>query len=225
LILVLCGFNVLGAQNVLPGYGGFWDLNVFRFDILKLVEFYPDKLPFVRNEIYAQYGRPFVNQIYRDYFRAQKWYQEKNNFSESWLTQREQTNAAFILSLEQSVKSIDEIIPIVLRNIEYTDGTAILTFTSRQQLVWSDGRVDFSVYGSDYGAYGSNWSSKKTLPWAVMGDWILVYSDSRTDFLKVVAYRVNHTTRRILDHVDGLVNWEDLVKLLRSQNRLIPAYG
>jgi hypothetical protein len=213
MFFVLCGLNILNAQNVLSGYRGFWERNR-SIRIFNLVDFYPDRLPFLRNEIYARYGRPFVNQIYRDYFRAQNWYEERSNFSDSWLSQNDRDNAALILSLEQSVKSIDDIIPLVLRNIEYTGGEAVLTFTSRQELVWSDRRVDFGVYSM-------NWSSRQTLPWAVMGDWILVYQDSYRDF-EVAAYRLDHSSRRIVSSDTGTVEWDAMVKLLRSQGRPVP---
>ena len=122
----------------------------------------------MRNEIYARYGRPFVNKIYQDYFREKSWYQEKSNFSESWLSQTDRDNAELILSLEQSVRSIDETTALVLKNIEYTDGRAVLTFTSRTELIWVDRRVDFGAYGMS----GHYEHSMPRLPWAT-GFWFM----------------------------------------------------
>ena len=211
LLLALCGTGMLHAQNVLPGYRGFWEQSR-RITVVDLVEYYPDQLPLLRNEIYARYGRAFTTQSYRDHFRAQSWYQEKSNFSESWLTQNDRENAALILSLEQSARGINDVAAQVLRNIEYSGGSAILTFTSRQQLVWSDRNVD-------YGPYGVSGFNKQTIPWFAMGDWVLIYQLSFNGY-NVVAYKLDHGTRKIIgDAVGGWVDSPVLERLLRAQGR------
>ena len=214
LLLVLCTVAMLQAQNVLPGYSGYWD-NPKKITILDLIEFYPDKLPYLRNEIFARYGRPFTTKVYQDYFRAKRWYQEKGNFSESWLSQTDSANAEFISSVEQTIQSIDATAAQVLKNIEYSDGRAVLTFTSRQQLIWSDRDVDF-------GAYGLSGSNKTNLPWFAMGNWILVYQyNSYFDTYHVVAYKLDHASRKILASESGNVESAILEKLLKAQGRPI----
>ena len=213
LMLVLCGASVLCAQSVLSGYRGYWERSR-QINIIDLIEFYPDHLPFLRNEIYARYGRPFVNQTYRDYFRAKSWYQEKSNFSESWLTQNDKVNAEFISSIERSVKNDEEVTAQVLRNIEYTGGRAVMTFTSRNELRWSDSQVDF-------GPYGLSGDYMQSLNWFVMGDWVLVfgYFGYRGSY-DVVAYKLDHAARRITDSVSRSdVDWEMLGRLLKAQGR------
>ena len=215
LLLVLCGTGMLCAQNVLPGYRGYWE-KTRRVDIFDLIEFYPDQLPFLRNEIYARYGRPFVNKTYQDYFRAKNWYREKSDFSESWLTPRDRENAALILSVENSIRNIDEITAQVIKNIMYTGKNAILTFTSRQELMWSDPEVDFGPYGiSGYNA--------QTMKWLVMGDWILVYKyNNHQDSYAVTGYKLDHGSQTITASAsrEG-VDAEVLQVLLHSQGRPI----
>ena len=211
LLLVLCGGGMLCAQNVLPGYQGYWE-RPRRITIFDLVEFYPERLPYLRNEIYARYGRPFVNRTYQDYFRARSWYQERSDFSEAWLSQTDRDNAEFINAVEQVKRSIDETATLLLKNIEYTDGRAVLTVTSRRELVWTDRRVDFGAYGLN--GYGTN-----TLPWFFMGDWILIYRSNYSDNYDVVAYRVDHSSKRILESATGRVDEDVLERLLRAQGK------
>ena len=214
LLLVLCNAGMLCAQNVLPGYRGYWE-RPRRINIFDLIEFYPEQLPYLRNEIYARYGRPFVNRTYQDYFRAKSWYREQSNFDEAWLSQTDRDNAEFIAAVERVTRSIDETTSLLLKNIEYTDGRAVLTVTSRRELVWTDRRVDF-------GAYGLNGYGTDTMPWFAMGDWILIYRYSGyMGEYDVVAYRVNHSSKRILESATGAVSREILERLLRAQDRLI----
>ena len=214
LLIALGAVVMLQAQNVLPGYSGYWE-NPRKINILDLIEFYPDQLPYLRNEIFARYGRPFTTKAYQDYFRARRWYQEKSNFSESWLSQIDRDNVNFIAAVEQTMQTIEAVAALVLKNIEYTDGRAILTFTSRQQVVWTDRRVDF-------GAYGLSGDSKKNLPWFAMGNWILIYQYNYFfDTYHVAAYRLDHSTKRILESVNGNVSEEILEKLLKAQGRQI----
>ena len=213
LILVICAMNTLGAQNVLPGYRGYWERSGL-INIIDLIEFYPDQLPYLRNEIYARYGRPFATQTYRDHFRAMSWYQEKSSFADSWLTQTERDNAEFIASVERGIGNMDQITSQVLRNIEYTGNRAVLTFTSRNELRWTDPTVDF-------GPYGISGDSVRTMNWFIMGDWILAYAEEWG--IDVIAYKLDHTTRRITASASrSSVDRRSLERLLRAQGRPIP---
>jgi len=218
LLFVLCGAGTLFAQNVLPGYRGYWE-NPKLINIIDLIEFYPDQLPYLRNEIYARYGRPFTTRIYQDYFRAKSWYRERSDFSESWLSQTDRANAEFIASVEQVTRSYVETENLLIRNIEYTGGGAVLTITSRRELVWTDQRVSF-------GAYGLNGYGRNTESYFTMGDWILIYSENwYWGGYDMIAYKLDHSSRRILDYVaDNLVSLDGLDRLLRSQGRTLHIY-
>ena len=196
LVLIVSGTFFIHAQQVLPGYIGIWENNVL-FSVLDLIGYYPDQLPFIRNEIYARYGRPFATQIYRDYFRAKSWYQEKSNFSDSWLSQTDRENAELILSLEQSISNADQVVTRILRNIEYTDGQAVLTFTSRSDVVWIDRRVNFNFYGL-------SGSSQQHLSWTILGDWVFLYERNYWSGYSVVAYRMDHAAKKVIGPADWL---------------------
>ncbi len=201
----------LGSQEILRGYTGFWEYNR-KITLLDLIEFYPDQLPYLRNEIYARYGRPFVTAVYRDYFLAKSWYRIRQNYSDAWLSKADSENAEFIRSIEQPSLNFQDTVTTVLKNIEYKNNSVLLTFTSKKSVLWTDPAVDF-------GAYGLNGSNARNLDWVVLGDWILVYGQSYyTDSYQVTAYKLDHKTRRILDSVYGEVEREGMEKLIQLQN-------
>ena len=222
LTLILAGTAIAHAQNILPGYDGILSRD-YKINILDLVPYYPDELGVLRNEIYARYGRPFATQIYRDHFKNQEWYREKNDFSDSWLSETDRENADFILSVEKSIRRLEDATNQVLRNIEYTDGTAVLAFTSFNNAMWIDRRVDF-------GFYGMSGSYRQIVEWFVMGDWYIVFEENFFDggyFL--AAYQLDHSTRRIINTAEKAVRKESfgetqfiwkLDDLLRSQGRI-----
>ena len=72
------------TSNDLAGYGN-WQLTL------------------ARNEIYARHGRPFDNANIRAHFQRTGWYTRNSNFRESWLTQLEMRNAAFIRDYQTRV--------------------------------------------------------------------------------------------------------------------------
>ncbi|MFW5867840.1 MAG: stalk domain-containing protein [Armatimonadota bacterium] len=61
------------------------------------------QLTLARNEIYARHGRSFNNANIRAYFNSTGWYSPNPAFRESWLSQTEQANAAFIRDYQARV--------------------------------------------------------------------------------------------------------------------------
>jgi len=61
------------------------------------------RLTLARNEIYARHGRPFSNDHIRAYFQSTGWYRVRSGFAESWLSQTESRNAAFIADYQRRV--------------------------------------------------------------------------------------------------------------------------
>jgi hypothetical protein len=190
---------VVPAQDVLPGYDGFWASHRGMITVLDLAGFQPERLPFLRNEIYARYGRAFTSQAYRDYFNIQHWYRIRDNYSDAWLSENDVKNAALIRSLELAPLPT-ETLRRVLENIEYLGTGAVLTFSSPNRLVWTDPNVDF-------GPYGINGYGTRIRPWVSFGGWILVYG--KTEYWNeyhVAAYQLDHDARRILATVQGAVD-------------------
>lgn len=64
------------------------------------------EINYAKNEIYARHGRRFQSKELQDYFNAQSWYYgtvDAADFSESWLSDIEKKNAAFLADIEFSI--------------------------------------------------------------------------------------------------------------------------
>ena len=55
----------------------------------------------VRNEIYAQYGKPFSDKKWSQYFSRQSWYSPTENFSEDWLNPTAKNNVLLLLKMKK----------------------------------------------------------------------------------------------------------------------------
>jgi hypothetical protein len=66
----------------------------------------------------------------------------------------------------------------------------------------------------DFGFYGASDSASQTMPYLVMGDWILAYD--YTDYI-VTAYKLNHSAKTITDSVQSAKTPEKLKKLIQAQ--------
>jgi hypothetical protein len=58
------------------------------------------RLALLRNEIFAQYGRPFKKDKIREHFESQTWYRENDQFSLDVLSAVDKANATLIKSFE-----------------------------------------------------------------------------------------------------------------------------
>ncbi|MDR1177427.1 MAG: YARHG domain-containing protein [Spirochaetaceae bacterium] len=197
------------AGEVLQGYDGYWTRQG-RIDIFNLVRFYPDRLPFLRNEIYARYGRAFVNAEYQAYFNGQSWYRVRNNYTDAWLSADDRYNAEFIRSVEQSAPGFADTVKTLLQNVEYQGDGLVLVFSSKQSLFVERGGDDaFDVYGRAL--------DRDQLPWIIMGDWVITYQSSGRETYEAVAYRLNHSRRRITDSARASINAASLTVLIEAQ--------
>ena len=193
------------SQNILPNYNGFWSQAVYPWDgpspiengrmvirITDILDYYPDNLSILRNEIFARYGRPFLNQRLREHFFAQGWYIEKEDFSNDWLTERDMINADFIQSIENAPNIYDAIIYARRNGIIYEGVTFNLHFPLFA--------LERAVYGSEnYDEYVLD----DTRDWIVAGDWIIIYEpipgSNREDRYQAVSFRIDPNTKRIID--------------------------
>jgi hypothetical protein len=199
------------CQEILQSYEGFWE-NKKEVTVLDLIAFFPDELPYLRNEIYARYGRAFATSLYQEYFRGKSWYEIKQNYNDAWLSESDIKNAEFIRSIEQSPLNFKDTLSVLLKNIEYKNDDAVLTFTSKNNVIWTDPNIDF-------GAYGLNGYNAQDMQWLIMGDWILVHRGRPNyfDVFDVVAYKLDHASRRILDVVSGEIEIAVLERLIELQ--------
>ncbi|MDR1211389.1 MAG: YARHG domain-containing protein [Spirochaetaceae bacterium] len=198
-----------GAGEVLQGYDGYWTRQG-RIDIFNLVRFYPDRLPFLRNEIYARYGRPFASAEYQAYFNGLAWYRVRNNYTDAWLSADDRYNAEFIRSVEQSALGFEDTVKTLLQNVEYEGEGVVVVFSSKQSLfVERGGEGAFDVYGRAL--------ESEQFSWIVMGDWVIAYRSSGRDTYEAAAYRLNHARRRITGSARASINTASLNALIEAQ--------
>jgi hypothetical protein len=196
------------SGRVLPGYNGYWTRQE-RITIFNLVRFYPERLPFLRNEIYARYGRPFVNPVYQDYFKRQSWYRVQNNYTDDWLSAIDKYNAEFILSVEQPALGFADTVKMLIQNGEYQGEGVVLTFVSKQELLAGNERDPYDFYGSGI--------SVERYPWVVMGDWVIVYRASVGQDYMASAYKLDHNRRRIIAGAHTTISASSLDVLIEAQ--------
>ena len=199
----------LSAQNVLHNYHGFW--NKHKISIFELLEENFNQLPFLRNEIYARYGRPFVNKVYQDYFNKQPWYEKRPDFKDSWLSVADRENAALILSLEQPKLSPQDTVTKVLQNIEYKSDEMILTFISKTEVAVQD-------FDTIEDFYGINRNLSGALSWFVFGDWIISYEKypiHMSNHHTAIAYKLDHQSNKILKSVKNMIHNDTIEKLTK----------
>ncbi|MDR1239044.1 MAG: YARHG domain-containing protein [Treponema sp.] len=203
--------GILAAQTVLPGYQGFWDRDK-RITALDILEYYPDRLPYLRNEIYARYGRSFVTRAYQDYFNQQGWYRIRSNYTDDWLSGTDKYNAELLRAMEQAPPAADTL-ELLLRNIEYRSASHLLTFNDREVME----RDSNEGYGM-YSGWGGTASSR---PYFIVGDWVLTAGSSYQGRVEVYAYRLNHTTKRITTTANAYMDEKVLEPLRQARDRLL----
>jgi hypothetical protein len=211
LMVFLIPLSILSAQDVLPGYNGFWSSNK-KISVLDILDYYPDRLPYLRNEIYARYGRAFVTQTYQDYFDQHGWYTIRSNYTDDWLSSADKYNAELIRAIEQAPSAADTL-ALLQRKNEYRSQDRIFIFTASEVL-------EEEIASSDI--YGRNTHSPKQ--YVVVGDWVVIHevknrtSSSKTHWVK--ACRLNHGRQTVIAMAEGYVARGALIPLIQDQIRL-----
>lgn len=83
----------------LPGYDGVF-ANQARLTPAQVAAWPVERLPYLRNEIYARYGRVFKNAKLRAHFMAQSWYREVPTYSDSQISAIDRENLKVIQAFE-----------------------------------------------------------------------------------------------------------------------------
>ncbi|HEQ71501.1 MAG TPA: YARHG domain-containing protein, partial [Spirochaetia bacterium] len=139
LVILILTVGELGADtNVLPGYDGLFQGN-FRLHPMLLERKTTEELGFLRNEIFARYGREFKTPAYREYFAKKPWYRVKASYSDNMLTPVDHENIAMILSFERPSRNEDAVRRLVLDRIEYTGDGETVVFSDETYLMWYHG--------------------------------------------------------------------------------------
>jgi hypothetical protein len=209
LVLVVFAGGMAAAQSVLPGYNGFWDRNT-KVGVLDILEYYPGRLAYLRNEIYARYGRPFVNQVYQAYFNRQSWYRVQSNYTDAWLSEADKYNAELLRAIEQAPPVADTLAALERNFSSYDSSEYSLAFDGATVI-----EVEVDEY---YSIYGYNHGTTKS--YIVIGDWVVVYGGIYgIDDGVVHAYLLDHGTRKITAHAERYVEDSVINPLIRAQNR------
>jgi len=95
--------NLKVSKKTLPEYSGEFPHNHI-LTLEDLQDKTKEELAFLRNEIYAKYGRKFITPKYRKYFGSKEWYKVNPYFSDDFLKETDKKNVALLLSLEKTSK-------------------------------------------------------------------------------------------------------------------------
>jgi hypothetical protein len=186
------------AQSVLKGYKGFWQRNAL-IKITDLLKFPDEELPYLRNEIYARYGRAFETAAFQEYFNKKPWYKIANGYKDAWIPAAEKANADLLLTLEKPAMDSKKMRDTIMKNLEYSSKTASFAVTGGKSLNWMDPDIDF-------GMYGTNGARMTTMEWTVWGDWIIIYTPNQESEYSVIAYSLDHKNRTIKETYSSLVD-------------------
>jgi hypothetical protein len=222
-LTLLYTVNLFG-QGVLSNYNGFWTrFSQSYITFAEIMEFYPDKLDILRNEIYARYGRPFLQEKYKQYFSAQNWYVEKPYFSISWLNHWDHYNADFILEFEKDAIFYYNVISDAKKNnIVYRGNYDVGTIASLYDLDFSKFTTQTSAVGSWFPDYYI-WHQGN---WIVCGNWLIIdwstvgrrYDEDWNVFL--ILFRLNTETREITGMRSAKMSRNKWQQFLISQEKI-----
>lgn len=114
----------------LPGYDGRFadDPLLTPLDVATIPA---DRLPYVRNEIFARYGRSFQKDEFKEFFGKKSWYVEKSDYSDAILTEHDKANAELLQSFEGPEKKSRK---TLVDAGEFSDGDVVLTFVDEQTI-------------------------------------------------------------------------------------------
>jgi hypothetical protein len=206
-------------QRILPNYRGFWNEkdrygNERHYSLMKMTDFldyYPDRLDILRNEVYARYGRPFVNQKYREYFSTQGWYREIQDFSDNWLSRQDRYNVELILTIERGVPCYDAIIEARDNGIIYTGNHNIHfpLFTANSAAVGTTNHFSGEYYISfdDYN-------------WIVMGNWVIVYKQMSDGSYQAQNFLIDPQTKKQIDYQYSQIERNVFERFLSKQRSI-----
>ena len=165
-VLSLHGVNPQQGKR-LPGYDGKFKDNA-ELTINNLLAKTNQELDLLRNEIFASYGRPFVNAIYQDYFQKQKWYSVNPKYSDALLTDTDRFNSELLLSLAQGDgKELQQKL-LALGEISYYGNYYASHKEPDLTLVFS---VDQVVVVSNDNHY---FNSNAAVPYVIRGNWLII---------------------------------------------------
>jgi hypothetical protein len=213
-------------QRILPNYQGFWNSknpygDEMHYGLRKATDFldyYPDRLDILRNEVYARFGRPFLNQKYKEYFSAQSWYREVSDFSDDWLSRQDRYNVEIILTIERGGPCYDAIVEARRDGVVYTGlhNIHFPLFTANSAAVGGT-----NLIGEYYISF-QDWN------WIVMGNWIIIYEQLTGWYdngnYQAQSFLIDPITKRQIDYQHSQIERNMFERFLARQRSIKEQY-
>ncbi|MCA9494583.1 MAG: YARHG domain-containing protein [Myxococcales bacterium] len=148
------------ASAQLPGYDGRFasDPLLTPLDVAKIPA---DRLPYVRNEVFARYGRAFQKDEYKEFFGKKSWYVEKADYSDAVLTEHDKANVELIKSFEGPEKKSRK---ALVDAGEFADAGVTLTFVDERTIEVGEQGDDLYEWERD----SEKWEPRGT-------DWVITW--------------------------------------------------
>lgn len=219
-LLAVLAISSLSAQDYyLQDYSGFWHVKegLFLPDLFAIED---DELPYLRNEIFARYGRPFTTDKYRNYFIAQSWYREVPDYQDSWIPAIERENSTLMMNLEKSATTREAFVQAILRNISYDnpESGAVLMIGGRDSAAYFPEGMPYA-----YGGYAEYYIQERMMSSVVWGDWLILYAEvlgAKTGKkYTVICLRLNHDTAHIVEEQRVEVSAATFDEFLKRRSR------
>lgn len=140
----------------LPGYDGVFATQR-PVPLQRLARMPAEKLPLLRNEVFAQYGRAFEKASIREHFEATDWYTVCEAFTPDLLTDVDRANIARIQEFEGDTTAS------LLKRGQFEGEGTVLALLDAEHAELGDGEGD--LY---------NWE-RQTRRWAARGTWVITW--------------------------------------------------
>ena len=132
---------------------------------MDVIQYDPQKIPFLRNEVFARHGRSFKTQKYVDYFSKQSWYTPDPKYTDARLTPNDHANVKLLKSFEGSTSTSSF---LKLGELYYEDTQSYVNYT----LSPIDGKTlslteEESIYHNE----------TKTVSYVLQGEWVITYTN------------------------------------------------
>ena len=130
-----------------------------------VVQYAPEKIPFLRNEVFARHGRKFKTPKYNDYFSKQSWYTPDPKYSDSRLTPNDRANVKLLKSFEGATSTASF---LKLGGLYYED--------TKSYVGYSLSPIDKNTLSiiEEESIYHSE---TKTVSYKLQGEWIITYTN------------------------------------------------
>jgi len=152
-----------GCEELL-GYDGVF-ANGYALTPAELAVMKPPRIGFLRNEVFARYGRAFNKDRYQEHFAKQAWYMENPHYDDAVLTEVDKANLELLKSFEGDPERWAE---RILERNQFKGMGRTLAFTDADTVVIAKGVGD--IYESE--TFERRWMAR--------GQWVITWEEPET---------------------------------------------